>query len=73
MTPRPEPAAASALKRRVLFGLPFVDAPDIAVVVEHLLASDTSAWAYPLVVTPNVDHLVKLRSADEPQDRPALT
>ena len=49
------------LERRALFGLDFVDAPDVGVVCDALVEAETSDGpGLPVVVTPNVDHLVKL-------------
>lgn len=48
-----------------VFGLDFVDAPGIAAVVDVVLDHDTAtAGSTPLLVTPNLDHLVQLRTAE---------
>lgn len=60
------------LSRRHLFGLDFIDAPDVAAVAEAVIDPAVVAAALvripgrlPVVVTPNVDHLVRLdRRAD---------
>lgn len=60
------------LARRHLFGLDFIDAPDVTSVADALLDDTAVAAALeridgrlPVVVTPNVDHLVRLdRQAD---------
>ncbi len=53
---------SSSLRRRRLFGLDFIDAPDVSPIAEELLAPPTVAapW-HKVVVTPNVDHLVRRR------------
>ncbi len=54
------------LSRIRLFELDFVDAPGIEAVVEAVLAFDSAATdELPLVVTPNLDHLVQLRRAED--------
>jgi len=56
------------LARRRLFGLDFLDAPDIASVVELLLGHDRTPaddGLLPLLVTPNVDHLVRLDAGSD--------
>lgn len=59
------------LRRRALFGFNFIDAPDLAPVVDALLAGDgadpTIRDAVPLVFTPNVDLLVHLDRNDSPR------
>ena len=64
------------LERRTLFGLDFVDAPDLEPVVAAILdhhrrqaersTSGASSQRAPAVVTPNVDILVSLASKDPP-------
>lgn len=50
------------LRRRRLFGLDFIDAPDVAPIVAELLASPVvEPPRRAVVVTPNVDHLVRRR------------
>ncbi len=64
-SPAPTRPDGSHLDRVPLFGLEFVDAPDIGAVVEAVLAFDeVPEGRLPLVVTPNLDHLVQLRDAD---------
>jgi N-acetylglucosaminyldiphosphoundecaprenol N-acetyl-beta-D-mannosaminyltransferase len=54
-------ADPGTLERRELFGLAFVDAADVGRVCDALLdGADGDADRLPVVVTPNVDHLVKL-------------
>jgi N-acetylglucosaminyldiphosphoundecaprenol N-acetyl-beta-D-mannosaminyltransferase len=53
------------LSRQTLFGLRFIDADSIDDVVDAAMSLDTAAigdWL-PLLLTPNVDHLVQLESA----------
>lgn len=53
---------SSSLRRRRLFGLDFVDAPDVGHIVDELLAPPVvEAPRQAVVVTPNVDHLVRRR------------
>lgn len=57
------------MDRRHLFGLDFVDAPDNERVLDVLLAEPRArlpAGCLPVVVTPNVDHLVRLDRGDDP-------
>lgn len=62
-------ARPDGLDRRHLFGLDFVDAPDNERVIDALLAEPRAALpagCLPVVVTPNVDHLVRLDRGDDP-------
>jgi len=57
------------LARRRLFGLDFLDAPDTASVVELLLGYDRAPsddGLLPVLVTPNVDQLVKVDAGSDP-------
>lgn len=57
------------LARRRLFGLDFVDAPDIASAAELVLGYDRSPaddGLLPVLVTPNVDQLVKVDAGSDP-------
>lgn len=61
--------AGSALSRRRVFGLAFVDASGPAEVAEALLAERPHVRApgmLPVLVTPNVDHLVRLDRRVDP-------
>lgn len=54
-------APTAQLRRRRLFGLDFVDAADErAVLVDILMRAEDDDGLAPIVVTPNVDHLVRL-------------
>jgi N-acetylglucosaminyldiphosphoundecaprenol N-acetyl-beta-D-mannosaminyltransferase len=69
MASSPTSSCPSGLPRRHLFGLDFVEASGEEALVEHLLAVPERGVApgcEPVLVTPNVDQLVKLeRNADE--------
>lgn len=53
---------SEALERRRLFGLDFVDAPDVTPITNELLSHPViGPPELPVVVTPNVDHLVRRR------------
>lgn len=59
----------SGLARRRLFGLDFIDAPDVGRVADRVIDADVGSHlsdALPVVVTPNVDHLVKLDRRTDP-------
>lgn len=62
--------AVSSLAHRRIFGLDFVDADSVDDVVDAVLAFDTTAAIQPLVITPNLDHLVQLQDASPEIGRP---
>jgi N-acetylglucosaminyldiphosphoundecaprenol N-acetyl-beta-D-mannosaminyltransferase len=66
MTPDPEnrcPPIRHAFPTVELFGLPFLDAPSEKAVVDDILSEHAEPWstddAYPVLVTPNVDIVVR--------------
>ncbi len=62
---QPLDATRQRAPRVTLFGLDFVDAADIETVATEARAFETSdGEVLPLVVTPNVDHLVQFETAD---------
>ena len=63
----PPPNGYDDLRRKRLFGLDFVDTPTVAVVARTLLdfrPPTSSTMVLPVVITPNVDHMVILRADD---------
>jgi N-acetylglucosaminyldiphosphoundecaprenol N-acetyl-beta-D-mannosaminyltransferase len=53
----------SPLSSRSLFGFNFVNDADVATIVERVLGPQPSDGLLPLVVTPNVDYIVRLRES----------
>ncbi len=62
-----DPRTTDGLRRRRLFGLEFIDAPDLKPVLHAILnrPPSRSASVFPAVVTPNVDILVQLNRATD--------
>jgi N-acetylglucosaminyldiphosphoundecaprenol N-acetyl-beta-D-mannosaminyltransferase len=57
---------------RELFGFPFVSEASIAAITDRLLATQPDDGLLPLVVTPNVDYIVRLAEPDMAPLRAAL-
>lgn len=63
--------ADAPLRTRRLFGFDFIDEDDLDRVADHVLRSRGQNGSVPLLVTPNVDYLVRLQAAPAEQLRAA--
>jgi N-acetylglucosaminyldiphosphoundecaprenol N-acetyl-beta-D-mannosaminyltransferase len=61
VTPERESALYTPLSSRSLFGFDFVNDTDVATIVDRILGPQPADGRLPLVVTPNVDYIVRLR------------
>jgi N-acetylglucosaminyldiphosphoundecaprenol N-acetyl-beta-D-mannosaminyltransferase len=60
---RDRQGADTPLRTRRLFGFDFIDEDDLDRVVDHVLGSLDQNGSAPLLVTPNVDYIVRLQAA----------
>src|SRR4051794_23765117 len=63
--------AHAPLRTRRLFGFDFIDEDDVDRVADHVLSWRGRDGSIPLLVTPNVDYVVRLQAASAEQLREA--